>query len=64
MCGNEFARQFAEQHKETADLRKEVAQQIGDVRRDLRHNLYAMIGISGVFATIIIAFIEYRLPAG
>lgn len=53
-----------EHRKETGELRKEVAQQIADVRRDLRHNLYAMIGVSGIFATIIIAFIEYRLPAG
>ena len=64
MCGNEFARKFAEQRKEITDLSKEVVQQIADIRRDLRHNFYAMIGISGVFATIIIAFIEYRLPAG
>ena len=60
----EFGQQIAEQRRETAELRKEFAQQFADVRRDMRHNLYAMIGISGVFATIIIAFIEYRLPAG
>ena len=56
-----ITQQFAEHRGETNDLRKEVAQQITDVRRDLRHNLYAMIG---VFATITIAFIEYRLPSG
>ena len=60
----DFAQQMGEQRRETGELRKEVAQQIADVRRDLRHNLFAMIGVSGVFATIIIAFIEYRLPAG
>ena len=50
--------------QEFADVRKEMAQQIADVRRDLRHNLFAMIGVSGVFATIIMAFIEFRFPAG
>ena len=57
----EVAQEFAEHRGETNDLRKEVAQQIADVRRDLRHHLYAMIG---VFETITIAFIEYRLPSG
>lgn len=60
----EVTQQLSEHCKETGELRKEVAQQIADVRRDLRHNLYAMIGISGAFASIIIAFMEYRLPAG
>ena len=41
--------------REFADLRKEVAQQ-------LRHNLTVTLGIVGVFATIVIAFIQYKLP--
>ena len=57
----DVAQQFAEQRKEFSDIRKEVAQQ-------LRHNLMVMVGVNGVFATIIIAFviafIEYRLPGG
>ena len=41
--------------REFADLRKEVAQQ-------LRHNLTVTLGIVGVFAIIVIAFIQYKLP--
>jgi hypothetical protein len=41
--------------REFADLRKEVAQQ-------LRHNLTVTLGIVGVFATVVIAFIQYKLP--
>ena len=45
--------------QELRDFRKEVAQQ-------LRHNLTVMVGITfgitGVFATLIIAFIQYKLP--
>ena len=54
------------------DFRKEVAQQFAENRKEvaqqLRHNLTVMVGVSGVFATVIIAFIvafiEYRLPGG
>ena len=53
----EMTEGFAAVRTEIADLRKEVAQQ-------LRHNLVIMIGVTGLFATIVIAFIEYRLPGG
>jgi hypothetical protein len=61
----EFAQQFDES-------RKEIAQQFAEHRREtalqLRHNLMVTVGVTGVFSTIIIAFviafIEYRLPAG
>ena len=50
------------------DFRKEFAQQFAEHRREtalqLRHNLMVTVGVTGVFSTIIIAFIEYRLPAG
>mgnify|MGYP001165454444 CR=1 FL=1 len=43
------------------DFRKEVAQQ-------LRHNLMVMVGVTvgmiGIFATLTIAFIQYKLPGG
>ena len=47
-----------------ADQRKEVAQQFEDVRLDIRHNLIVTTGLIGLFATIVVAFIEYRLPGG
>ena len=46
------------------DFRKEVAQQFEDVRRDLRHNRMFTTGLFGLFATVVIAFIEYRLTGG
>ena len=60
----DVAQEFTSHRKEFSDFRNEVAQQFAEVRRDLRHNLMVMIGISGTVAAIIIAFIEYRLPAG
>ena len=57
----EVAAEFAAVRGEAADFRKEVAQQ-------LRHNLTVMVGvtvgITGIFATLIIAFIQYKLPGG
>ena len=61
----EFAQQFDES-------RKEISQQFAEHRREtalqLRHNLMVTVGVTGVFSTIIIAFviafIEYRLPVG
>ena len=53
----DMATEFGNVRTEIADLRKKVAQQ-------LRHNLMIMIGVTGLFATIVIAFIEYRLPGG
>ena len=58
--------------QEFANIRREMAQQFAEQRKEvaqqLRHNLMVMVGINGVFATIIIAFIvafiEYRLPGG
>ena len=57
----DFRKDVAQQF---ADQRKEVAQQFADVRRDIRHNLIITTGLLGLFATIVIAFIEYRLPGG
>ena len=51
----EVAAEFVAVRREFADLRKEVAQQ-------LRHNLTVMVGITGIFSALIIAFIQYKLP--
>ena len=57
----EMAQEFSNVRSELGDFRKEVALQ-------LRHNLMITVGVTGVFSTIIIAFviafIEYRLPVG
>ena len=53
----EVAAEFVAVRGEVADLRREVAQQ-------LRHNLMVTTGIVGVSSTIIIAFIQYKLPGG
>ncbi len=50
------------------DFRKEVAQEFTELRREmaqqLRHNLTIMMGMMGIFAAIILAFIQYKLPGG
>ena len=68
----EVAGEFSNVRAEFAESRKEIAQQFAEHRREtalqLRHNLMITVGVTGVFSTIIIAFviafIEYRLPVG
>ena len=50
-----------EVHAEFRESRKDMAQQHGELRQDMRHGMMAMLGFSGVLATIIVAFIQYRL---
>ena len=53
--------------KEVADLRAETSQQFtelrAEMRRDNRHTLMAMITVTGALTGIVIAFLQYRLPA-
>ena len=64
----EVAQEFSNVRTEFAEFRKEVAQQFAEHRREaaqqLRHNLMVTLGVVGIFATIIIAFIQYKLPGG
>ena len=63
----EMAEQFADVRKEVADLRAETSQQFtelrAEMRRDNRHTLMAMITVTGALTGIVIAFLQYRLPA-
>ncbi|MBT4018787.1 MAG: hypothetical protein HOE62_12615, partial [Alphaproteobacteria bacterium] len=47
-----------------SDFRKDMAQQLGELRQDMRHYMMAMLGFTGVLAAIIVAFIQYRLSGG
>ena len=53
--------------KEVADSRAETSQQFtelrAEMRRDNRHTLMAMITVTGALTGIVIAFLQYRLPA-
>ena len=68
----DFRKEFADYRKEVAaefaNARQDFGEQLADLRRelrlDLRHNLMVTVGVSGLFAAIVIAFIEYRLPGG
>ena len=72
----EVAAEFGNVRKEMAaglaNVRSEMALQFADMRREVgqqaRNNLMIMVGVTGIFASIIIAFIiafiEYRLPGG
>ena len=71
----DVAQEFSNVRTEFAEFRKEVVQQFAEVRKEFaehrretaqqfRHNLMATLGIVGVFATIVIAFIQFKLPGG
>ena len=67
----EFANVRREMAAEFANVRQEMAQQFADMRKEMalnsRNNLMIMIGLTGIFASIVIAFIQYRqyrLPGG
>ena len=59
-----MSQQFAGVSQQFADQRTEIAQQFDDLRRDLRHIILVAIGIGGLFMTMMIAFLQYRLPGG
>ena len=53
---------------EMGDFRKEVAAEFADLRKEMgqhfRNTILAVVGMIGVFTTVIIAFMRYGLPAG
>ena len=60
--------EFANVREEMGGFRKEVAAEFGDLRKEMgqhfRNTILAVVGMMGVFTTVIIAFMRYGLPAG
>ncbi len=53
-----------EVHAEFRESRRDMAQQLAELRQDMRHGMMAMLGFTGVLAAVIVAFIQYRLSGG
>ena len=58
---NDFRKEV---HVEFGESRKDMAQQLGQLRQDMRHGMMAMLGFSGVLAAVLVAFLQYRLSGG
>ena len=64
----EVAAEFAKTRDEAGEFRQEVATGFADLRKEMgqntRNTILVVVGMMGVFSTVIIAFMRYGMPAG